>query len=636
MKKRVYSLLIFCLIFSVSSCSYLDIVPDNIPTIDDAFETRAAAERYLFTCFHYLPNMTYGNSNPAIFGSDEVWWNIDKTISTLNIYQNYTNAVYLARGQQSSTSPLMNYWDGGNGGTNLWQAIRDCNIFLENIDKPYDLEPYEKQQWVAEVKFLKAYYHYFLFRLYGPIPITDTNLSINSSPNEVRVYRNTTDEVVDYICKLLDEATIDLPLKIQNMASDAGRPTQAMALALKAKVLTLAASPLFNGNKDYENYKDNRGVSIFGNNVGTVDMTKWQRAATAIKNAIDTCQLAGNKLYTYTKIYNMSDTTVLKMSIRGCVSEKWNQEIIWGSTTSNFLQQHFMPRFETTNTNQNSDHGMTLKCAETFYSNNGVPINEDKTYDYANRYKTGVAGPADRFYIKEGETTAKLNFNREPRYYATLGFDRGIWEGGGRVDDTNSWYLQARKGEIPGTETAGHVPTGIFNKKVVNYESSYSNWNYNEIQYSFPLIRLADLYLLYAEVLNEIKSVPDDEVYYWVDLVRARAGLKGVVESWANYSNNPTKPLSQIGMREIIHQERNNEFMGEFQRFWDVRRWKKATEEYNLCPMQGWNFYGTTAESYTNIFTMYNGRQYAMKDYLWPLSNSAILVNPDLVQNPGW
>lgn len=641
MKKIIVKWLSALFLGLMSSCSdYLDLVPDNVATLDDAFETRAAAEKYLFTCFHYLPNMLEPNSNPAILGSDEFWWNIEDDDWRVSYY-----GKQLARGLQTPTGPLYNYWDGGNGGSNLWIAINHCNTFLENIDKPYDLQPYEKEKWIAEVKFLKAYYHYFLFQLYGPIPIMDKNLPVSSTPEEVRVYRNTVDEVVNYICNLLDEAKQGLPLKIQQMASDAGRPTQTMCLALKAKVLTLAASPLFNGNPDYEGYKDNRGVNIFGDNVGTVDMAKWERAATALKNAIDTCHLAENRLYKYVKLYSMSDSTVQKLTIRGSVTEKWNEEIIWGATQQGAMTVYCMPRFEIDNAGfGGSVVGFTLKSAETFYSNHGVPIEEDLSYDYANRYQTRLAVAENegedfdhRYYIQEGEVSANLHFYREPRFYAAVGFDRGIFEGAGVTDDTKSMYLKCYKGEIDGFMSNGeHIPTGFFNKKIINYETAFSTTNLIQKAYSFPLIRLADLYLLYAEVLNELKSVPDEEVYYWVDLVRERAGLEGVVESWRKYSNNPTKPSTQYGMRQIIHQERNNEFMGEFMRFWDLRRWKEAVKEYNLCPIQGWNYQGETAEEFYNIQTYFNEREYTMKHYLWPISNTAILRNPNLVQNPGW
>ena len=171
MKRRISicNLLLSCMGINFSSCNdYLDIVPDNIATIEKAFETRNSTEHYLFTCFGYLPNPLNPETNPAIFGSDEMWWKLEMNAADNNYHK-------LARGEQNAVSPLFNFWDGGNGGTNLWNAIRDCNIFLENVDTPPDLKEIEKRQWIAEVKFLKAYYHYYLFRLYGPSPIMDKN-----------------------------------------------------------------------------------------------------------------------------------------------------------------------------------------------------------------------------------------------------------------------------------------------------------------------------------------------------------------------------------------------------------------------------------------------------------------------------
>lgn len=650
MKNIIYKLSgILILAIHLTSCTdYLDIVPDNIATIDDAFETRNAAEKYLFGCYNYMPNPADFNGNPAVFGSDEAWWNLEQA----DWIDGMAETKYFARGDQSSYNPLFNFWEGERGGKPLWKAIRDCNIFLEYMEDdnkvPYDLQPYERTQWIAEAKFLKAYYHYFLFQLYGPIPIVDVNKSVSSDPQELRIYRNTTDEVVEYIAGLLDEAKQGLPLDIQQMAISAGRPTKIMALALKAKLLTLAASPLFNGNKDFENYKDNRGINIFGDQVGVVDMNKWERAKEALKAAIDTAHLAEKRLYEYIKIREMSDTTALMLTLRGTVTEKWNEELLWGSTQGNNMQRKFFPRFAMNDAGYGcAELSITLEVAERFYSRNGVPIEEDMEWQanefYNTRYTIKKAVPDhenEAFdhhrYIKEGEETALLNFYREPRFYATLGFDRGIYEGNGKTEEDEFYYIQGRKGENGGFRSSGeHLSTCYWNKKVCHFETLLSN-GYNERRYSFPVIRLADLYLLYSEVLNEVKQSPDAEVYEWIDRVRKRAGLAGVVESWAKYSNNPSKPLSQYGMRQIIYQERSIEFAGEFQRFWDLRRWKEAVRELNRNNIQGWNYKGETAEEYYNIQTYYNKRTFSSKDYLWPIKNNTLLINPNFVQNPGW
>ena len=209
MKKIIISisLVIAAMLCSTSCSDYLDIVPEGTPSMDNAFSNRINSFKFLHTCYSYLPSWDQGGSIGFLAG-DEHWLMpkgtgfIDQRISL--------NAWEIGRGEQNNNDPYQNFWDGGNGGTNLWVAIRDCNIFLENINKPLDLQNYERTRWIAEVKFLKAYYHYYLFMLYGPIPIMDTNIAVDASQDEVRRYREPVDDVVAYISNLLDEAKICL------------------------------------------------------------------------------------------------------------------------------------------------------------------------------------------------------------------------------------------------------------------------------------------------------------------------------------------------------------------------------------------------------------------------------------------
>src|SRR3546814_21004046 len=85
------------------------------------------------------------------------------------------------------------------------------------------MEEPEKKRWIAEVKFLKAYYHWFLFRMYGPIPIMDKNFPISSTPEQVQVYREPVDSVVNYIVNLLDTAAMDLPPIIRSEERRVGK-----------------------------------------------------------------------------------------------------------------------------------------------------------------------------------------------------------------------------------------------------------------------------------------------------------------------------------------------------------------------------------------------------------------------------
>src|SRR5690606_6307364 len=138
-----------------------------------------------------------------------------------------------------------------------------CNLFLENIRTVPDMEEYEIQQWMAEVKVLKAYYYFYLLRMYGPIPIIRENLPISASGEEVRVSRQPVDDVFSYIVELLDESLAYLPDVVLDPVSESGRVTRPIAVGLKARVLVYAASPLFNGNTDYSNFRGKDGTLFF-------------------------------------------------------------------------------------------------------------------------------------------------------------------------------------------------------------------------------------------------------------------------------------------------------------------------------------------------------------------------------------
>src|SRR5690606_10398022 len=173
MKNKVIKFIAsLALIFSAGSCGqYIDVVPDNIAVIEGAFETRESSLRFLATLYSYLPPFANIN-NPALAAGDEISVND-------NVSRDWPSRR-ISRGGQNVTSPRLGYW--GNTGTvkNLFVAIRDCNIFLANIDEPFDLREDERVKWMAEAKFLKAYFHFYLMRMYGPIPIIRETIEVSS------------------------------------------------------------------------------------------------------------------------------------------------------------------------------------------------------------------------------------------------------------------------------------------------------------------------------------------------------------------------------------------------------------------------------------------------------------------------
>jgi hypothetical protein len=577
-----------------------------------------------------LPDQNNPFTYPGNVGIDEIWWDVDA--SGLNS----RSGARIARNDQNASDPFQNYWDGRRDGKNLWIGIRDCNIFLDNIERVPDLQNWERIRWISEVKFIKAYLHFFLLQLYGPIPIVDKNLPVDALPEEVRVYREPVEEVIEYVVNLLDESMENLPDYIEETVTEMGRITKPIAYSVKAKVLVWAASPLLNGNPDYMNFKDNRDIPLMPL---TADKTKWNRAMEAVKEAINVCHQNGHALFRYQRGFEtISETTLLKYTLRGAVSERpqYNPEVIWAHTSGdNQFQNYCTPKFFSSYSGT-AELSATLKLAETYYSQNGVPIDEDPVWNYAGRYDTRMNDDTThQYYIGKGEITANLNYFREPRFYAHLAFDRSIFEALAQKEE-ESIIIKNRSGDNHGVVFADcHISTGYFIKKLVSFRSATTTTSPSPWRFSIPVIRLSDLYLLYAETLNEIKDVPDNEVYQWVDSIRLRAGLEGVVDSWAKYSAIPNKPATKEGMREIIKCERMIELSFEGQRFFDLRRWKDAMRYANQ-PVQGWDFQGVKVDEYYQIVTYYTNRNYTMKDYLWPLWNTSITKNSNLVQNPGW
>lgn len=617
---------------SISSCKYLDVVPDNVATIDYAFRERSQAEKFLFTCYSYLPDYSNFETMPGLITGDEVWFFYPPLDFNSNAWQ-------IARGNQNIVAPYLNYWDGTNGGKPLFQAIRDCNTFLENIDKTPDMDDMERSRWIAEVKFLKAYYHWFLLKMYGPIPIVDKNLPVSAGPDEVKVSRQPVDSCFRYIVNLIDSAAVDLPDKIDDQLSEMGRITRPIALSIKARILMAEASPLFNGNKDYANFVSGDGTHLFN---PVYDPDKWQKAADACREAIDLCSSLGYHLYHFQPAinnYDLDSNLQTQMDIRCAITEKWNSEIIWGANNSmaNNIQRFaqaflaFIPHA----TQQRAMYAPPLKIAEMFYTKNGVPIDEDKTWNYSTRYGVDTGRQQDLDYIARDYVTARLNFNREPRYYADVAFDGGIWYGQGNYDISTAFHVEGKAGQYSArTQASNYSITGMWAKKLVNFlNTNQSDGTYQIQTYPWPVMRLAELYLYYAEALNEING-PSPDVFAWIDPVRTRAGIPTVEDAWTNFSTNPQEITSKDGLREIIHREEMIEMAFEGQRYWDIRRWKEGEKMWNQ-PIKGWDIEQQDPAAYYQPILLFN-QTFKKRDYFWPLEEQDIIVNHNLVQNPGW
>ena len=361
-------------------------------------------------------------------------------------------------------------------------------------------------------------------------------------------------------------------------------------------------------------------------------------------SAVVACHKAGIELYEFTDSENISDVTRRKLSINNAATLRWNKELIWGLSSRNDegLQADCMARLDPndpTNIWGGRDLGNpTVEIGNLYYTRNGIPIDEDKTWHYNTRDELRTATTEERYDLISDYTISAAHFDREPRFYAHLAFDGSIWwlKNGPSDSDENTWTVKARVGG--GQSRLGaynYSVTGYWCKKLVNYKFKLTTGGsgFTAERYPWPELRLADLYLLYAEALNECDK--GEDAIYWLDKVRERAGLKGVKESWDTYATTK-KYATQTGLREIIHRERTLEMMFEGSRFWDLRRWKEAEKQLNNKPLSGWAIDQESPEGYYNRQTLYTQHFIAPRDYLWPIKEQDIIVNPNLVQNPGW
>ncbi|MCU7549792.1 RagB/SusD family nutrient uptake outer membrane protein [Chitinophagaceae bacterium LB-8] len=635
MKKYIIALI--CIASFLGSCKkYLDIIPDNVATLEYAFRNRNETENYLFSCYNQMQSIQRLENNPG--------WTASGELTTVDNFPgqglagSYSSAgFFVIRGFLSpyGTAASTNIY---NDFSQVYVAIRRCNTLLENLNMPKDLSLGERVQWTAEAKALKAFYYFYLVRKYGPVPLVKENLPVSAETEEVKLPRAPSDSIFSYINTLINEAAPDLPDQTYDLSKELGRFNKIMVSALKAKAAVLQASPLFNGDPDFKKLANRDGTPLLP---AQFDPKKWTAAAAACKEAIDLCNSYNISLYRYSHPANLGylpDSLKLLLSIQGPINFERSSafmipEIIWPSNAPALQQRYLAPLVSTAALNARTVSPMgalavPIAQAELYYTNNGVPINEDINYNYAGRYAYSNGTPEQKFYVQSGYPMANLHQFREPRFYADLAFDGGVWYGMGTTTINNLLYLSTI-----GTSLSNW--TGYWAKKLVNYQSKLApSSTADQVNFYIPGMRLADLYLLYAEAQNEA-SGPGTEAYRYIDSVRARAGLKGVVESWAKYSSKPDKPLTKEGLRSIIHQERRIELCFEGEVGWDLKRWKEYLQVLSE-PLQGWNASGMALRSdyykRMNLFTPVLG----LKNYFWPFHESVILNNSNIVQNLYW
>ena len=643
-------LVIVCSILLGAGCDdYLDLVPeDDILTIPKIFETRTGAARWKNDAnvgfSTYAVNL---NWNPAIAGADEY---------TAGDYaregDGYISTLYIADGLQTALSPINDIWTY-NG---VYYYIRYCNTFLEYIGEVYNLRPGELERWTAEIKALKAFYYFELVKRYGPIVLVPENIDVYAPIEEQRQPRSPIDSCFKAITDLLDEAIPYLQVFAEKDADQRSFFSKESAMGMKARVLLYAASPLFNGGlSQYRNFTNKNGEKLFP----VEDKEKWRIAAEYTDEVIEYLENRGYRLTSG----NTDKLTTLLNTMRDLECSMWAPN--WTSSTEavmmvagyNNLYQHLLPKLGSSTSDIHYSSvlkgtlGTSVRMVNKFYTANGLPIEEDKTWTYGDGYT--MAQERDPFYTKVvplATDVLALHLKREPRFYATVAAPGLYWQRG-KFDSYNMIVDSYRGGAfgLKQDRINGDYEqniTGYYIKKGTRSDfntSSYSSDITNFTANVHVVMRLAELYLIAAEAWNEYEG-PNGahraQIFDRLNDIRERAGLPTVQDSWSRYGINPVKFNEQVGLRDIIRRERTIELMFEGHRFWDVRRWGIAIDE-------GWNdkpqAWVVTAQTWQGFYNNYQGPVTVWdkaafnpsRDYLFPIKSEEAMIS-GIVQNPGW
>ena len=614
----------------LTSCEYLDVVPEGKATQDDIWKTTQQAEKYRYYMRTYMPNLIGYDWSPDQFAGDDMitggvgttYWFSSKSL----IYgEENANVTYFGRWAPYSTS----------GGTNydIYRGIRYAFYLLDNVYKVPAISPENAARYAGEAWYLIGYYHQLLLEYYGPIILVKRYIPNDAPDSEIFVPRSPYDECVKYIAECYDKAAELLPETV--IDTELGLPTRMSALSYKARLLLYAASPLVNGNSDYVGFDNHDGTPLMNT---TYDPEKWKKAMEAAAEAISVAEKFNSELGRQNFMLYTSADSSLPNDERGrrnyrdaFTKEHWNGlEFIEAKGDRGGcqpLQQLMGPRPIANNMSLGwkTTSVPTMEAVEMYYTKNGLPWEDDpETKDI------------DPYAYNAEAGTVNLHLYKEPRFYASVGYDRGTYE-----IDGKEITLYLRGGELHGStlkETDEYQScTGYLCQKWIPKASTYSipSNSFSFYYYAYPYLRLPELYLSYAEADFEYNGSLSTQSLEYINLVRKRCGLPTFQASWALAGGIPTGQK----LRKVLHQERSIEFLFEGRRFHDLRRWKEAPEVMNKQP-RSWNRDGKTAEEFYQVIEANQGGRVRIfespKSYWMAVPMSEINKNPNLVQNPGY
>ena len=639
-KIRKYIALGTIAMFSLSSCSdYLDKEPDDQLTLETVFENKTNMERWLAYIY---------NATPKFYNYDGADAVADELAPSVGWESQGFKAILYQNGNWTSASGgVINYWE------TFPMRIRQAYIFIKYAHALPDVTEKEVNYMKAECRFFIAYFHAVMAMTYGAVPIIrDATEEITGET--LLLKQEPFNTVVDWAANELLETSKLLPAYYDE-DNKYGRITSIICLAMRARLLTFAASPLVNGNQDSDmvNMKNCDGVSIFDS---TFKPERWKTAVDANKLLIDEAEKAGHKLY----IEKIGDDVDAFQSYQNALMLRYNQgnmEILFPRTydDAGYFDRQANPR----SMGGAGAIGVTQSLVDAFFMNNGlVPITGytndgatpvinsesgysetgystvDESYKTTWMYATKGGTEQETEHVIVPKNTYKMYCGREPRFYISVLYNEEYHWGKDKSNAKNKFANFFSGGEDGGPSHDSPSAGYLIRKRVdPSAIPASSSGTYKKRQ--GVLYRLAEAYLSYAESLYEYSVATgtytdnETEILDYINRVRYRAGIP-------QYGKGADQiPVTEAQLRDLIRRERRVELNCEAGiRFDDLRRWKEAETALNG------KFYGMNAlaksterdEYYKR--TLYQTRRFI--SYWWPIPQDDIDKNTNLRQLPGW
>lgn len=560
---------------------FLEKEPSVDVTADTIFTSLELSERYLWGGYSTLP---YGlNTNWSAKGN-KLGMDILESMSDLchsylawgGINELYYTGQYSASVENSSPKTKYHFLQEQS-----WDGIRIGWNFIENATRIPDGSQSYIDQLKAEAKIIIALHYTDMFRHYGGLPWVDHAYTPTEETNMPRMTARAT---VDSIVALIDEAIPDLLWEVDDPSNWDGRFTAAGAMGLKARLLLFAASPLFN---DDVPYLDGTAAAQNMTWYGGYDATLWNDAMQASEELLDMVESMGG--------YGLVNTGNPRQDFQDAYYKRGNGEILI-STRVRYQSPGWW----------NAEY--------YFYQSAGNYGTACPTKEYIDMFGMADGTPIDA--PGSGWDASDPWANRDVRLYETALVNGDVYQG--RTAELWIGGRERQNANFKGTASGFGLRKFLLERNNASAIGSVVHW---------PYLRLAEIYLSYAEAANEVNGGPTAEAYAAVNMVRNRAGL-----------NDLPAGLSQEEFREAVLQERALEFGYEEVRWFDIIRWKR--EDLFTQTLHGVNTTDNGGGTFTyEVFELpprYWQDNWSPKWYLSAFPPDEINKNYGLVQNPGW